>query len=397
MQNYNQVMGSSFSGSLRSIGNDRVSPSFLVILTGIVVIGAWVIWLVTARVNIYEASDSARLEVSASVYPIAAEAGGRVKATYLAVGREVQAGDVLIEFEAEGETLRLDEARAQSDALAPQVGALRGEAAAEEIVRKQQLEAARIAIDQAGKELEEAEASVELSEDEAARIARLQSQGILSDVDLGRARTEVRKRRATAEALRLNIDRLQVDLRNRDSDSRVRIERLNRQIASLEGQIATAKATSRRLAHDVGKRVLKAPASGRIGEAVDLPPGAVINTGDKLGVIIPPGGLKAIAYFHHSALGRIHTGQPALLRLEGFPWTQYGTISAKVATVASESREGRFRVDLELEFKSGSPVPFQHGLPGRVEIEVDRLSPATLLLRAIGKRAETIKAADSIP
>ena len=267
-------MGLSFSSSMRSLGNDRFSPSFLVILIGIAIIGAWITWLVTARVSIYETSDSARLEVSASAYPVAAQAGGKVKAAYLTVGRDVRAGDVLIEFEAEDETLRLDEARAQSAALEPQVSALRDEAAAEEIARKQQLEAARIAIEQARKQLEEAEASVELSEDEAARIARLQGQGILSEVNLGRARTEVRRRRATAEALRLQIDRLQADLRNRDSDSQVRIERINRQIATIEGQITTAVATSRRLTHDIEKRVLRAPTTGRVGEAVELTTGS---------------------------------------------------------------------------------------------------------------------------
>lgn len=388
-------MGLSFSSSMRSLGNDRFSPSLLFIFIGIVIIGAWVAWLVTARVGIYETSDSARLEVSAAAHPIAAEAGGKVKASYLAVGREVHEGDVLIEFEAEDETLRLDEARAQADSLAPQVSALREEAAAEEVARKQQLEAARIAINQARKELEEAEASVELAEDEAKRIARLQAQGILSEVDLARARTEVRRRRATAEALSLEIDRLQVDLRNRASDSQVRIERLNRQIASVEGQMTTAMATSKRLAHDIEKRVLRAPTNGRVGEAVDLRPGAVINTGDKLGVIIPTGELRLVAYFHQSALGRIRPGQPARLRLEGFPWTQYGSIPARVVTVASESRDGRIRADLELQSETASSIPFQHGLPGTVEVEVDRLAPGTVLLRAIGKRVETFQAPSS--
>ena len=33
-----------------------------------------------------------------------------------------------------------------------------------------------------------------------------------------------------------------------------------------------------------------------------------------------------------------------------------------------------------------SPVPLQHGLPGTVEVEVARVSPATLVLHAVGKR-----------
>lgn len=38
-----------------------------------------------------------------------------------------------------------------------------------------------------------------------------------------------------------------------------------------------------------------------------------------------------------SALGRVRPGQRARVRLAGFPWTEYGTISASVASVAADS------------------------------------------------------------
>lgn len=387
-------MGLSFSNSTRSLANDKFSHSFLVVIIALIVLGSWIAWLVMARVGVYEIADSGRIEVDTSLYPIAVPSAGKVVATYLTVGREVQAGDLLIEFEATDERLRLDETRTQAATLAPQLGALRDEVAAEEAARKEQLKASQIAIDQARSQLEEAVASVQLAEDEAARIGRLQAGGILSEVDLARAQIEVRKRRAAAESFRLQVDKLQADLRNRLSDSQVRIERLNREIASVEGQVTTTTAVSNRLAYDIEKRALRAPISGRIGEAVDLRAGAILNASDKVGVIIPHGELKAIAYFRpSSALGRIQTGQPARLRLEGFPWTQYGVIEATVTTVASEPRDGRIRVDLALARNPDSQIPFQHGLPAVVEIEVARLSPAALLLRAVGAGLKASEAA----
>ncbi len=387
-------MGLSFSNSTRSLSNDKFSHSFLVVIIALIVLGSWIAWLVMARVGVYEIADSGRIEVDTSLYPIAVPSAGKVVATYLAVGREVQAGDLLIEFEATDERLRLDETRTQAATLAPQLAALRDEVAAEEVARKEQLRASQIAIDQARSQLEEAVASVQLAEDEAARIARLQAGGILSEVDLARAQTEVRKRRAAAESFRLQVDKLQADLRNRVSDSQVRIERLNREIASVEGQVTTTTAVSNRLSHDIEKRDLRAPVSGRIGEAIDLRTGAILNAGEKVGVIIPHGELKAIAYFRpSSALGRIQTGQSARLRLEGFPWTQYGVIEATVTTVASEPRDGRIRVDLALVRYPDSQIPFQHGLPAVVEIEVARLSPAALLLRAVGADLRASEAA----
>ena len=85
-----------------------------------------------------------------------------------------------------------------------------------------------------------------------------------------------------------------------------------------------------------------------------------------------------------AALGRIQPGQPARLRLEGFPWTQYGAVSATVASVASEVRDGWVRVELAVHPDAAPPIPLQHGLPGTIEVEVDHISPATLVLRTAG-------------
>ena len=96
--------------------------------------------------------------------------------------------------------------------------------------------------------------------------------------------------------------------------------------------------------------------------------------------------MRAVAeYTPSAALGRVRPGQPARLRLEGFPWAQYGSLRATVAVVASEPRDGRVRVELELQPDPGSAIPLRHGLPGTAEIEVERVSPATLVLRAAGK------------
>ena len=85
-------------------------------------------------------------------------------------------------------------------------------------------------------------------------------------------------------------------------------------------------------------------------------------------------------------MGRIQTGQRARLRLEGFPWTEYGGVSATVSNVAGEPRSGRVRVELAVNPDPASSIPLQHGLPGTIEVEVERVSPAVLLLRAAGRR-----------
>ena len=78
------------------------------------------------------------------------------------------------------------------------------------------------------------------------------------------------------------------------------------------------------------------------------------------------------------------SGQRAWLRLNGFPWTQYGTISATVVSIASEQKKGLVRVDLGINPNSDTRIPIQEGLLGSAEVEVEHTSPATLILRAAG-------------
>ena len=93
-------MPSLFSHSLRTLRADRFSGSITGILIAAVLLGAWGLWAVFARVTLYEVSDAARLEADQQVHPIQASAAGRVMATRLRLDQEVQAGEVLVELDA---------------------------------------------------------------------------------------------------------------------------------------------------------------------------------------------------------------------------------------------------------------------------------------------------------
>ena len=73
------------------------------------------------------------------------------------------------------------------------------------------------------------------------------------------------------------------------------------------------------------------------------------------------------------------------MRLDGFPWTQYGAVRATVETAGNEIREDHLRVELRVDDPASVPAPLQHGLPGTVEVEVETVTPAILSLRAAGR------------
>jgi multidrug resistance efflux pump len=148
--------------------------------------------------------------------------------------------------------------------------------------------------------------------------------------------------------------------------------------------VAAARADIARLELEVERHIVRSPVDGALGSVAVLQPGAVVAAGLQIATVVPDGELQVIAAYGPSAIGRLAPGQPARLKLDGFPWTRWGTVAARVTRVASEVRDGAVRVELAIE--PGATIPLAHGMTGTVEVEVERVSPATLVLRSLVDR-----------
>jgi membrane fusion protein (multidrug efflux system) len=382
-----------FSRASQALAEDHGYGSRWGILLAAALLGIWGAWFCLARLTVYAVTDTARLEVERAAHPIETPVDGRVVTTHLTLGREVQGGEVLVELEAEPQRLQREEERTRLAALTHQLDALRVEVTTTAQALTESQQAARAALDEAGAQFQEALARAQFASEEATRSTRLHARGLLAELDLLRVQAEAQRRQAAASSLRLAIDRLQREQRTRESDRKAQIERLKREITNLEGQRTTAGATLERLAHELERRHIRAPVAGRLGEVATLQSGMFVKAGDKLGALVPAGSLKLVAEFLPAvALGRVQTGQPARLRLDSFPWTQYGSLATTVSSVASEVRDGRVRVELAMAAPQAARMPLQHGLRGTVEVEVEQATPATLVLRAAGQLLATPQA-----
>src|SRR5262245_57278958 len=136
-------MAMAFAQSMRALAADRGRWSLASLIVVLVLLGGWGAWFVLARVAIYEVTRTARLEVDQAVHPIATPVAGRVVATYLVVGRDVQAGEVLIELDAAAFRLQHDEARLWSTALTAQRQARHQELVAEQAAQQDERPPAR--------------------------------------------------------------------------------------------------------------------------------------------------------------------------------------------------------------------------------------------------------------
>jgi membrane fusion protein, adhesin transport system len=375
-----------FSRTTRSLANDSSKFAYITWFFALVLLSAWLVWFVFSKVVIYEVSKKARLEVTQSPHSIASLVPSKIISNALVLGQQVKEGDILVELDATSEKLKLKEEEARAEALPLRIASTQKEIASLELAKEENQKSLLAALQTAKYRSQEAGAAVKFAEDNAKRLNEESNMGSVAKVDALRAQSEAQKLTASRGALSSEVSRVAREANTRADQDQAQIENLMRTIVVLEGEMATSKATIARLKQDIEKYVLRAPIAGRVGDVLQLKSGAYVSEGQKLATIVPSGGLIIMADFEPAAvLGRIHAGQISRMRLDGFPWAQYGTIEAKVSRVSTEIREGLVRVELAPVSTVASKALLQHGLPGTVEVSVEKITPAVLVLRAAGQ------------
>lgn len=79
-----------------------------------------------------------------------------------------------------------------------------------------------------------------------------------------------------------------------------------------------------------------APASGIVFELKARVDG-VLNAGDTILTIIPQGDLKAKVFVANQDIGFVKTGQKAQVRVDAFPFTQYGELAGEVTQIGADA------------------------------------------------------------
>ena len=379
-------MATPFSRTSRSLASETSRLALFAWGLVVVMLGSWLAWFVLVKVTLYEVSQTARVEVEQAAHPVAAPMAGRILSTSMRLGKRVEAGEDLMTLDAQTARLRLQEEEARLMAIPPQLAALTRQIADEEHAAEHGRKTTASGLAQAQARYHEALSAASFARDQSQRMSRLLSIKMISELDFLRTKTEAEKSQAAADVLSYEIQRLTSDASSKKHEKHAALEALRREAALLEGQRELSTVTIARLKQEIEKHVIRAPVSGVLGEVAPLNTGAFVDTGAVIGSVIPSGNLRIVAEFSPArVLGRMHPGQPARVRLDGYPWAQYGSIAAKVGRVASEIRAGRVRVELVPDSQTDVPLLLQHGLPGTVEVEIEHTTPITLALRAVGQ------------
>jgi hemolysin D len=131
---------------------------------------------------------------------------------------------------------------------------------------------------------------------------------------------------------------LEVIARNSDkavgdfiSENAQKLEDAERHAEDIEQRLAKAQA-------ELDHLTLRAPIAGRVQSSIITNAGQVVTSGQEIMRIVPEdSGLEIQAYVRNRDIGFVSVGQEAVVKIESFPFTRYGSIKAHVTRIAKDA------------------------------------------------------------
>lgn len=357
-----------------------------------------------------------------------------VRAIHVAEGQAVKKGDLLIELEVTGgkadlERLRADRDTARTDmarleallepdperAFAPaadlpphMVDLARAQLAAQLAEHRGKLASLDSELARKRAELRTTEADmarlanvISQAEDRANRRKVLTEQGLNSHLDLSRAQQEVMEASGNREVGKSKL-----------SETRAALESLNSQReqarAEFRRDASTRLAESRAKANSAENELAKAaqrqnvlsltaPVDGTAQQLEIHTIGGVVQPAQKLLVIVPVGStLEVEARLPNKDIAFVEAGQQAVIKVDAFPFTRYGTISGRITTISldavqDEQKKDYFfpiRVALDraaIGVENGKRIPLTPGMTVSAEVRTGTRKPIEYVLAPLQK------------
>ena len=380
--------------------------AWLALFTLMAMVGAVVAWAVLGEVATYVEGDGIVMSRGGTVFDAASPEGGRLARLVPALGELVSGGDVVAELDDPETKERYANALALVEERARTLHDREAEAREENVLIDRHVAQQRTNLDvleRTGQELIET-ASARLRGNlalfEDGLVARTEIEDNEGAVDLARRNLfDVMRRRdeIASESLRRRND-----LRIRVDEATAQLLEARRQVRELETLIETWR--------------VRAPVSGRVTE-IKAQVGAVLQPGESvLGIQTGGDGLDVLIYVSTAAGRRVEPGMPVRVSPNTVRHAEYGYMTGVVESISEfpasvdsmaavlQNQElavafssggtpyaGRVALNPDAATASGfawtsakgAEVEITSGTVARVEIEVERQAPITLVIPLI--------------
>jgi len=385
-----------FSRYLRAIKTDSYRRSKLGLLLFSLFLGAWAAWAFLARVSLFAVSTSARLEVAGRARMVESPVSGKVKEVRVRLGQAVAEGDVLVELDSARDELRRVTMQAELVSLEQRLANVRGQIRIEEQVLEEIRKAAGFEEEEVDAQIDAAAEQLQKSVDLVTRYEKLRAKGggAIAETIFEAAKAECEVNRANLSAARARLKSVKQKAIQDRIEQKAKIEGYRLIETEHKGAISVKQRSIELVKHDINGRTVRAPLAGIVGSLAEkILPGAYVEAGDELCAVVPGGGeaatradYKIVAAFpiRSSLTQLVKKGQRGVLRLDAYPFTQYGSVDTEVESFETEPQGGLKKVELKIVGEPNPQIRLDHGLAGTLEVQVERVSPAVLLLRMVG-------------
>ena len=112
--------------------------------------------------------------------------------------------------------------------------------------------------------------------------------------------------------------------------------RQENKLQEIEASIAQVESRIRELNIEIAKIHLRAPLDGRVFNLIPASKGYAASIGETLLKIVPLGDLEAKIFISNSDIGFVSPNMKAEIRVDAYPFTQFGSINGRIRSVGEE-------------------------------------------------------------
>ncbi|MEM8767313.1 MAG: HlyD family efflux transporter periplasmic adaptor subunit [Pseudomonadota bacterium] len=306
------------------------------------------------------------------------------------LGDRVNAGDLLFAFDAEALELELARSRERLAALKAEVESVDREIVSIGATLEGELSSFDMAAAALAARIEETHAELDYALEAEFLYRQMRAERQIDALKHARAETEVSRLRLRLEAQEAEASELLAKRGLATSRTETTRAQLMGQRARLTGDIAELEPEQRRIQLRIEELSVRAPFDGEVGAMARVSVGESLQPGEWLMTLVPSREYEFQATFAaREAAGRLQAEQPARIRFFALPWTEYGTLNARVLRVSSEERNGTVQVDFAVDKNSPLAAQLNHGLKGQVVVQIDKATLTERLFWLLNRPAQS--------
>ncbi len=229
-----------------------------------------------------------------------------------------------------------------------------------------------------------------LLEKDLARYASLRQAGTVSEKMLDDKRAERLDLRRAEEQLESERAAARIDL-SRAEEERLQLRVLDeRRVEEMRAQIDEAYQTLLgRIAEWERAYVLRAPIAGRVALFDYWSDNQYVAAGDEVMSIVPADAGEILGKMRVplSNSGKLRVGQQVHIRLEGFPYQEYGLVQGRISNISQVPRQQTYAVEVALPAplvtSFGKRLAFMQEMEGQADIVTQEARLLTRIFREL--------------